>query len=149
LRKTVFMFTKTFGYALRALVYITIHGKDDHRVGLHELSENLDIPHHFLGKIMQDMVRHGLLNSTKGPSGGFFVNDRTNGTHIIEILEITDGKLVFETCALGIRFCNSTSPCPLHQDFALAREIMRQSFKVKTLAHLAEEVISGKNYLAR
>ena len=80
------MFSRTFGYALRAAVYVALHGQASSRIGLQELSARLDVPHHFLGKIMQDLVRHRVLNSAKGPSGGFFPAPHTGETRLIEIL---------------------------------------------------------------
>lgn len=143
------MFSKTFGYALRATTYVAIHGKDGKRVGLQELAQDLDIPRHFLGKIMQDLVRHGILDSIKGPAGGFYANATTAGTPLINILKITDGSMVFDQCALGIKRCNSTHPCPLHNDFAQCRNGILQSLSVKTVSELAESVEEGLSYLVR
>jgi Rrf2 family protein len=143
------MFSKTFGYALRAVVYVSIHGGDGNKVSLQDLSANLDIPHHFLGKIMQDMVRHGIVDSIKGPSGGFFANEDTNGTILLKILKITDGSTVFETCALGIRRCNSDNPCPLHKDVAASRGILQETLSHKNIHHLALEVENGDTFLSR
>lgn len=143
------MFSKTYGYALRATAYVAIHGNNGKKVGLQEISQSLDIPHHFLGKIMQDMVRHGLLDSIKGPSGGFFTNERTMGTPLVEILKITDGSLVFDQCALNIKRCNAANPCPLHHEFALCRNGMLQSLAEKNIGQMAAEVEAGESYLAR
>lgn len=136
------MFSKTFGYAVSAVTYVAIHGKDGKKVSLQELSQSLDIPHHFLGKIMQDLVRHGIMDSMKGPGGGFYVNTTTAGTPLIEILKITDGSLVFNQCALGFRRCNAAQPCPLHNDFAICREGMLQALASKTVTTLTEEMES-------
>lgn len=143
------MFSKTFGYALRAIVYVAIHGKEGKRVSLQELSQGLDVPHHFLGKVMQDLVRHSLLDSIKGPSGGFYVNSMTADTLLIDILKITDGNLVFNQCALGIKRCNAAYPCPLHSDFAACRNGMLQALSHKTVGLLAEESEKGETYLVR
>ncbi|HLP94098.1 MAG TPA: Rrf2 family transcriptional regulator [Saprospiraceae bacterium] len=143
------MFSKTFGYALRATAYVAIHGKNGKKVGLQEISQSLDIPHHFLGKIMQDMVRHGLLDSIKGPSGGFFANERTMDTPLVEILKITDGSLVFDQCALNIKRCNAANPCPLHHEFAQCRNGMLHSLAEKNIGQMAAEVEAGESYLAR
>ena len=143
------MFSKTFGYALRAATYISIHGKEGKKVSLSELYQGLDIPHHFLGKIMQDLVRHGLVDSIKGPSGGFYANDRTAQTHLIDILVITDGSLVFSQCALNIKRCNSDHPCPLHHDFAVCRDGMLKVLAEKTVAMMADTVENGDAFLVR
>lgn len=143
------MFSKTFGYALRAVIFVAIHGKDGKKVSLHELSHNLDIPHHFLGKIMQDLVRHGIIDSIKGPSGGFFRSAQTMDTFLLGILQITDGSLVFEHCALGINRCSAAYPCPLHDDFAACRNGMLHTLSAKTVGMIAEEIEEGITFLAR
>lgn len=143
------MFSKTFGYALRAVTYIAIHGKAGNKVALLDLSKSLEIPHHFLGKIMQDLVRHGILDSTKGPNGGFFANPKTANTPLLEILEITDGSLVFNHCALNIKRCNAANPCPLHHDFAACRDGMLKAMSEKTVGKLTEGVEAGETFLLR
>lgn len=143
------MFSKTFGYALRAATFVAGHGKEGKKVGLQEISQSLDIPHHFLGKIMQDLVRHGIVDSMKGPSGGFFANDRTAETFLLDILKITDGSLVFDQCALNIKRCNAAQPCPLHHDFAVCRDGMLKMMAIKTVGILAAEVEGGAAFLVR
>ncbi|HAD15145.1 MAG TPA: transcriptional regulator [Saprospirales bacterium] len=143
------MFSKTFGYAIRAAAYVAIHGKEGQRVGLHDISDALDIPHHFLGKVMQDLVRHGVLDSIKGPNGGFFPNAHTAGMPLVEILKITDGSLVFDQCALNIKRCNAEHPCPLHHEFAVCRNGMLLHLSGKTIGQMAAGVEAGEWYLAR
>ena len=143
------MFSKTFGYALRAITFIVLHEKDGKKIRLKELSQSLDIPHPFLGKIMQDLVRQGILDSTKGPSGGFYPNTQTVKTPLLDILNITDGNLVFDQCALNIQRCNAAHPCPLHHDFAACRDGMLKAMAEKTVGTLAGEVEKGMTFLLR
>jgi len=143
------MFSKTFGYALRATAFVAINGTDGNRVALQDISQNLDIPHHFLGKIMQDLVRHGIMDSIKGPHGGFFANDSTAATPLIEILKITDGSLIFDQCALNIKRCNAEHPCPLHDDFAACRNGMLKVLAIRTIGEITAQVENGAAFLAR
>lgn len=143
------MFSKTFGYAIRALAYINIHGTDEKKVGLMDMSHALDMPQHFLGKILQDLVRHGIVDSAKGPSGGFYANDTTAGTHLIDVLKITDGNHVFESCSLGIKRCNAKNPCSLHEEFASCRNNMLSAISAKTIGMLADDAIAGRTFLVR
>lgn len=143
------MFSKTFGYALRAITHIAVHGVNGRKMGLQELAGALGIPQHFLGKILQDLVRHGIIDSVKGPSGGFSANDHTRNFSLIEILRITDGNKVFDTCALGIQNCNSATPCPLHHDFAQCRNNMQAVFTQRNVGDMAVEVEKGAAFLKR
>lgn len=143
------MFSKTFGYALRAVTYLHLYQQEERKIGLSELAQALGIPQHFLGKVMQDLVRHGLVDSTKGPSGGFFANARTGNTLLVDILRITDGSLIFNHCALNMQQCNSAYPCPLHHAFALCRDGMLKEMSVKTVATLSQGVAAGESFLMR
>ncbi len=134
---------------MRATAHIAIFGKEGNKVGLQEIAEALHIPRHFLGKIMQDLVRHGILDSTKGPNGGFFVHAGTFDMPLVAILKITDGNLIFDQCALGIKRCNAQYPCPLHHDFAICRDDMIRVLSEKTVGLLVEEVVAGKSFLVR
>lgn len=96
---------------------------------------------------MQDLVRHGIVDSIKGPSGGFYANASTAGTPVLDILKITDGNLVFSQCALGIKRCNAARPCSLHNDFAICRDGMLQALSEKTVGMLATRVEAGLTYL--
>ena len=142
------MFSKTFGYALRATMYVATYGTNGKKLGLLEISQSLDIPHHFLGKIMQDLVRHGVMDSVKGPHGGFYANEQTFATPLLDILRITDGSLVFNQCALSIKRCNDQRPCPLHRDFAVCRDGMLQLMSGKTIATLVQDVATGMTFLS-
>jgi Rrf2 family transcriptional regulator, iron-sulfur cluster assembly transcription factor len=141
------MFSKTFGHAVRATTYVALHGNDGHKVALQELSANLEIPHYFLGKIMQDLVRHGVVDSTKGPNGGFFTNPNTAGLPLIELLKITDGSVALEQCALGLKRCNPAHPCLLHYDFAICRDGMLKILAIKTVHDLTQSTAGMEVFL--
>jgi Rrf2 family protein len=142
------MFSRTFGYALRAVVYLATHTQPGSRIGLQELSAGLDVPHHFLGKIMQDLVRHGVIHSAKGPSGGFYPTVRTAETRLIEVLRITDGQAPFNTCVLGIKYCNAERPCPLHREFSIYREGLLRILSEKSIGDLARSIEGGDTFLS-
>lgn len=133
------MFSKTFGHALRATTYIATHGTPEHKVALSVLAQKLEIPKPVLGKIVQDLVRHGIIDSAKGPNGGFFLNNKTMRTPLTSILVITDGTLHFSQCALGLKQCNPEHPCLLHHDFAVCRDGMLKILAEKTVQDLVLE----------
>ncbi len=71
------MISKTCGYAIRGIVFLSLEQNKSTKHGILEIAEDLQIPQHFLGKILQDLVRRGIISSIKGPHGGFFVNAKT------------------------------------------------------------------------
>ncbi|MDX2134792.1 MAG: Rrf2 family transcriptional regulator [Saprospiraceae bacterium] len=142
------MFSKSFGYAVRAVVHIANQGDGFRRLSLLEISDTLNVPHHFMGKILQDLVRHGFVDSFKGPNGGFRKNERTASTRVIEILRMTDGSHVHNICILGMRDCNAERPCPLHHAFGKCREDILRLLADKTVGELAADVSLMRSFLA-
>lgn len=110
----IMFFSKSFGYALRGILYVAMMSDEKKRVQIDEIAERLSVPKHFLGKILNKVVKEKILDSTKGPYGGFSINQNTLSTPLINILEVTEGLEQFSICALGLRKCNTANPCPVH-----------------------------------
>jgi Rrf2 family protein len=108
------MFSKSFGYALRGLLYIALVQDERRKVQVDEIAGKLGVPRHFMGKIMKRLVKEGLLLSVKGPYGGFSLSGVTLQTPLYRLIEITDGLSTFDNCVLRLRACSSANPCPLH-----------------------------------
>ena len=98
------------------------------RVQVEEIAERLSVPKHYLGKIMKQVVKEGILSSTKGPYGGFSVNEATLETPLISLYKITDGLNQFNNCGLNLRKCNASYPCPLHDQIEVNRRDWLQIF---------------------
>ena len=67
------MFSKTCEYALRAMIFIAQKSKAGYKAGIKEIVKEIDAPEHFVAKILQDLVRKGFVQSLKGPTGGFYL----------------------------------------------------------------------------
>jgi Rrf2 family protein len=141
------MVSKTFGYALRAAAYVVSQSEGKAYVSLQEIAEELDIPRHFLGKIMQDLVRHGILHSSKGPHGGFTAHAGSRSISLTRIYTLTDGDALTGQCLLGLRACNALSPCPLHDEFSRCRRSLLDAMQSQTLGGLAERVAAREVHL--
>ena len=107
-------FTKSFGYALRSVLYIALNSHDRPKLRVEEIASQLQVPKHFLGKIMKKLVQTGVLNSAKGPHGGFSLNDRTLCTSLLELATITNSITKADDCVLRLEKCDNSHPCPLH-----------------------------------
>jgi Rrf2 family protein len=141
------MLSKTFAYALRAVTYVALHGREGKKINLVELSENINVPHHFLGKIMQDLVKNNIVRSLKGPGGGFWADDATQNLSAFEILKVTDGKAILNHCLMGKKNCNSVQPCPLHHDYAACRDTLFDTLRKTSITSLATKVENGEIFL--
>jgi len=64
------MFSQTSEYAIRALSILARYPRDQY-VLVGTLASNADLPHHYLSKILQNLVRMQILESAQGSRGGF------------------------------------------------------------------------------
>jgi len=131
--------SKSFGYALRGILYVALMEGEKRKVQIGEIADKLSVPKHFLGKIMQQMVKAGLLHSTKGPYGGFTITETTLAQPIIKLVGITDGMDQFKVCLLRLRYCNGASPCPLHNEMEQVKIRMLNLFENTTIGDLMKD----------
>ena len=108
------MFSKSFGYALSGILFLSKMHDTHQRIQVGEIASQLRVPRHFMGKILKSLAKHGILGSTKGPSGGFYINELTYKTTVFDILCITEGRELFSNCVLRFQACTAQNPCPLH-----------------------------------
>jgi len=108
------VFSKSFGYAVRGLLYIAMMYETKPKVRIEEMAESLALPRYFLGKVMKKLAKEGIISSTKGQHGGFYMNEHTLNTPLVKLIEITTEVEQFDSCVLRLRKCNSKNPCPLH-----------------------------------
>ncbi|WP_439880082.1 RrF2 family transcriptional regulator [Pontibacter sp. MBLB2868] len=141
------MLSKTTEYALRAIVYIAMNDAQGHRVGVKEVTKELDLPGHFTGKILQDLVRKGVIASTKGPGGGFFLHRPAKTINILEVIRMIDGLEAFKKCGMGMKQCSDKHPCPLHNDIKAYRDHLLNVFGTKTIQDLVDSINTGQYFI--
>lgn len=137
------MFSTSCDYGLQAMLYLALHYSDDENIDLNSIVEKLDIPKHYLSKILQVLVKHKLLVSMKGPKGGFRLSRPPSDITLIEIIEAIDGLDIFNECGIGFKKCDDEHPCPIHNEYKEIRNRIQHLFENKTLEELTKDVKSG------
>ncbi len=130
--------SKSFGYALRGILYIAMEQNRQRKIRAEEIAGKLSVPRHFLAKILKQMVKSGILVSTKGPYGGFSISAKTLNTTLLHLFDITDGAQEFNECVLGRKQCDKKTPCPLHDQMVILRNGMLQNFSATCIGDLLE-----------
>lgn len=143
------MFSKTCEYAIRALLFIAQKTRENKKVGTKEIAREIDSPEYFIKKILQDLSRKGLVQSLKGPHGGFYFNEESLKTSLSEIVRAVDGDKIFSGCAMGLRQCSEQTPCPLHNEFRFIRAEINRMLDQSTLGEFAESLASNQVFLKR
>lgn len=137
------LLSKTCVYALRASLYVACVSKNGGYVSLNRTSEKLDLSYHFLTKIFQQLTNEGLMESMKGPRGGVRLHKPADDIYLLEIVAVIDGMDLLTECAMGLPGCGSAKPCPLHEQWADARDGIRRMMENTTLQELVERGKEG------
>ena len=132
------MFSKGCEYGIRALTVIAEAGKENRKIGIKEICKSSKTPESFTAKILQNLVKRGIVSSQKGPAGGFYLSKKLENITLYDIVEAIDGKGIFSKCGLGLSECNANRPCPLHSQFEVVRNQLNQMCHNNTLKDLVE-----------
>lgn len=127
------MLSKTCEYALRAMIYVAQHSKNGQMINIKEISENIDSPELFIGKILQTLSKQGFLHSSKGRYGGFYIDDKGAKRSLADIVIAVDGDKMFKGCGVGLEYCSEKKPCPIHNQYKEARNSIYNIYKSTTL----------------
>jgi Rrf2 family protein len=143
------MFSKACEYAIRAVMFVAQKSRDGAKVGIREIAKGIDSPEHFIAKILQDLSRKGLISSQKGPSGGFFLDERSLKAPLADIVRSIDGDGLFTGCALGLRQCSEVKPCPLHDEFKKIRDDLSALLQNTTVGEFSTQLDRNRLFLKR
>jgi len=143
------MFSKTVEYAIRAVLFVAQKSEHGSKVAIKEISRGISAPEHFLAKILQDLSRKGLIQSIKGPNGGFYVEQASKKNTLADIVKAIDGDKLFTGCGLGLKICSEKNPCPLHDEFKVIRKKISQMLESTTVGEFNDELAKGIKHLKR
>lgn len=132
------MLSRTAEYALRACLHLARHGGDG-PVRADAVAETLDVPRNYLSKILHALGREGILDSTRGPRGGFELARPAEELTLARIVGHFDPAYLDEEgrCILGKMRCSDRDPCAAHHRWKEVAVRMRAFFRDTTLSDLA------------
>lgn len=143
------LFSNTCKYGLRAVLFIAGKSAKKQKSGVKEIAAEIESPEAFTAKVLQLLVRKKVIQSVKGPNGGFYIHKLDNPIYLIRIVKAIDGNNYLKGCGLGLKTCSETFPCPLHNEYKIIREQIERLLNETTIQELASELSNGKVFLKR
>ena len=138
------MLSNSCRYGIRAVIYLAGSYPGKSNIGIKQISGDLGLPTPFLAKILQQLAKHRILSSTKGPNGGFSLLKKPESITLLEVVKIIDGDELFKNCLIHDGTCaevrRSKKQCPVHDDYSATRSELTKLFKNKTIAEILENV---------
>ncbi len=144
------VFSKACEYGIKATTYIASQSLEERRVSLKSIAEEIDSPVAFTAKILQTLARNKIIDSSKGPTGGFLIEKKKmDEIKLSQIVSAIDGDNIYKGCGLGLSECNASRPCPVHHHFAKIRNDLRKMLENTSINELASGLEVGLTYLKR
>lgn len=138
------MLSNSCKYGIRAVIFIATKQEGQRKVGLKLIGEELKIPVPYLAKILQTLSKRKILDSSKGPHGGFSLLIPSTTLTLMDIVRSIDGEDFFDNCYITGDKCNFNVPdkgfCLLHNDLREEKERMTQFFSGRTIDSLVRQI---------
>ena len=133
------MISQTLEYALRAVV--TLAQNQGRACTSQRIAELTRVPAPYLSKLMQTLVRGGLVKSQRGRHGGFVLTKSAESLTIWDVVDAVEPIKRIRECPLGLS-THGTNLCPLHSRLDRAMEDAERAFRETTIAQLLRETES-------
>ena len=125
--------SQTAEYALRAVVWLA--NRAGTTQSTQEIAKGTHAPAGYLARVLQDLARAGLVESSPGRTGGFLLRRRPSELSALEVVNAVEPIRRITECPLGIQ-SHHTNLCPLHRRMDEVFELMEQGFRDTTIAQL-------------
>ena len=144
------MFSKACEYGIKATVYIIDCSLKNEKVGMKDVAKAIDSPEAYTSKILQQLSRNNIIQSEKGPTGGFSVEkEKIDQLNLSMIVSAIDGDSIYEGCGLGFHHCNENKPCVIHHQYKTIRDDLKTMLENTLLVDLSEDIEKGLSFLKR
>jgi Rrf2 family protein len=126
--------SRTGSHTLKALAALS-RIPDGSYVGAAELARPARAPANYLGKLLRQLSRAGIVQGRKGGHGGFRLSRSASSIALFDVLRPIEHLPQTSRCLLSRSRCRGG--CPVHQGWTHARDTYLEFLKTTTLADLA------------
>ncbi|PQO29977.1 RrF2 family transcriptional regulator [Blastopirellula marina] len=130
------MFSQTVEYALRAVCHLAYTAPGSSTTD--EIASSTKVPVAYLSKVLQGLVRAGVVKSQRGVGGGISLVKSPGELTILEVVNAVDPIVRIATCPLGLQ-AHGANLCPLHRRLDNAMASVEEAFRATTLAEVIAE----------
>jgi Rrf2 family protein len=104
-----------------------------------EIAEQYDIPIELMAKVLQRLVRAGLLISTQGTRGGYTLSRPSSAISVGDVIQAIDGPFTVTACSSEKIDCEQYSKCSIRDPLWQIRERITAALDTVTIAEMAAD----------
>lgn len=137
-------FSISIDYAIHGLVYLTNAGVGK-AVLTSDIARAINVPEAYFRKVFQQLSRSGILNSHRGPRGGFSLARDPEKITFKDVVETIDGSLPLYNCLRFQRGCRISNNCPVNKVFEKARQKMAEILEATSIKDVLQDLSKNSN----
>ncbi|MBN1279683.1 MAG: Rrf2 family transcriptional regulator [Chlorobiaceae bacterium] len=130
--------TKNTDYAIRAL--LSLGAAKSGYLSARVISLEQEIPYQFLRRLLQEMIRHGLVSSKEGAGGGFMLAKAPDDIRVRELIEIFQGRVQVSECMFRKQICANRARCVLRHEILRIEQVVEREFDNITIGKLLRDL---------
>ncbi|HUK36589.1 MAG TPA: Rrf2 family transcriptional regulator [Vicinamibacterales bacterium] len=130
--------SKKADYALMAMKHLALRG-DQGSSSAREIAALYDIPIELMAKVLQRLVRRGLLASHQGTRGGYELARRPTQISVADVIQAIDGPVTVTACSSDENQCEQFAKCNVRDPLWKVRERILAALGECTIAELAAD----------
>ena len=134
--------SKKADYALMAMKHLA-QKRDVSSTSAREIAEQYDIPIELMAKVLQRLVRIGLLASTQGTRGGYTLGRPATAISIADVIAAIDGPFTVTACSTEKHDCDQYEKCSIRDPLWQIRERIAEALATVTVAEIASEPLAA------
>ena len=104
-----------------------------------EIAEQYDIPIELMAKVLQRLVRTGLLVSTQGTRGGYMLSRPSLAISVADVIQAIDGPFTVTACSTDNNDCEQYGKCSIRDPLWQIKERIVAALGTVTLAQMASD----------
>jgi FeS assembly SUF system regulator len=109
-----------------------------------EIAEQYDIPIELMAKVLQRLVRTGLLVSTQGTRGGYTLSRASASISIADVIQAIDGPFSVTACSTENNDCEQYGKCSIRDPLWQIKERIVAALGTVSLAQMAQEQVTAE-----
>jgi Rrf2 family protein len=130
--------SKKADYALIAMKHLALRG-DRASSSAREIAELYDIPIELMAKVLQRLVRRGLLASHHGTRGGYQLARVPTQISVADVIQAIEGPVTVTACSTEDGQCEQFQKCNVRDPLWRVRERILSALGECTIAELATD----------
>ncbi|MEK7789090.1 MAG: Rrf2 family transcriptional regulator [Planctomycetota bacterium] len=126
--------TRETDYGVRCALYLA--RKAQEIAPVNEIAKAMHIPKSFLAKILQRLVKAGIVISGRGIGGGFSLAKKPGNISILDVVKAIQGDSAINICAIDKKMCRLSNTCSVHPVWVELRSVIEKRLQKENFAKL-------------